>query len=70
MTIPQPLLAKYLVNPLALDEEVRLSLNIPDNRYYTVSVWPENRAGTVYITKLTREVKAKKISKSDQKSNE
>ena len=59
------LLKEYLLNPLATDEKVRNTLDLPDNRYYTVSIWPV--AGIVTVNKNFREVKVKKISKSDQK---
>ena len=66
--IPTDLLAKYLANPLGTDEEVRKALDLPADRYYTVSTWPEEHAGKVYVLRLSREVKNKKISKSDQKT--
>ena len=60
--LPQPILSRYLNDPLGLDEEVRLAAGIPDDRYYTVSVFPV--PGWVRISSRTREVKPKKISKS------
>jgi hypothetical protein len=65
--MPPELFNKYLLNPLGCDEEVRKCLALREDRYYTVSVWPENCAGNVYETRNVREVKNKKISKSDQK---
>lgn len=59
------LFKEYVASPLATDEKVRKSLDLPDNRYYTVSVWPIE--GIVTVNKNVREVKNKKISKSDQK---
>lgn len=60
------LLARYLANPLAVDAEVRAAVGVPEDRYYTVSVWPPHLAGTVYVTGVNRVVRAKKVSKSDQ----
>lgn len=57
---------QYVANPLAMDETVRKWCDLPADKYYTVSTWPEESAGKVYVTKLSREVKAKKVSKSDQ----
>lgn len=49
------------------DVKIRKWCNIPEDRYYTVSIWPENVAGQVRInTNLYRTVHSKKISKSDQ----
>jgi hypothetical protein len=66
MKLEGALLERYLHMPLAMDSEVRSALNIPDNRYYIVSVWPN--AGKVRLT-LSREVKSKKISKSDHSND-
>ncbi len=67
MIIPPALWSRYRGNPQAMDEEVRKAMNIPENRYYTVSMWPDHLAGNVHINKsMTRVVHAKKISKSDQ----
>ncbi len=60
---------KYILNPLNMDSEVRNSLALREDRYYTVSVWPENCVGNVYETRNVREVKNKKISKSDEKKS-
>jgi hypothetical protein len=65
--MPPELLTEYLANPLAADGKVRAVLDLPDNRYYTVSVWPV--AGQVRVNNQSRTVKAVKISKSDQKTN-
>lgn len=60
---------QYLADPLGMDAAVRRAANVPDNRYYMVSTWPEERAGRVTVnTKDFRKVEAKKISKSDQKT--
>ncbi len=63
---------EYSANPLATDEKLRVWLDLPDNRYYTVSIWPEEFAGRVFVRTPTekdkaRIAKAKKVSKSDQK---
>lgn len=55
----------YSTNPVANDATVRHLLKIPENRYYTVSMWPESVAGSVYVNR-EREVKRVKISKSNQ----
>jgi hypothetical protein len=57
---------EYTANPLAADEKVRKWAGVPDNRYYSVAVWPEENAGSVRLTHVSRTVAAKKISKSDQ----
>jgi hypothetical protein len=59
--------AQYSANPLVADELVRKWAGVPDNKYFSVSVWPETLAGRVYVTdKLFRTVKLDKISKSNQ----
>lgn len=63
ITLPTELLRRYLASPLALDTEVRARLNLPRNRYYTVSAWPV--AGVVRVSNLTRTVATHKVSKSD-----
>ena len=66
--LTKELFEKYARDSLKYDEEVRVFANVPDDKYYTVSMWPENVAGIVMvIKKSSREVAAKKISKSDQK---
>jgi hypothetical protein len=58
---------EYAVDPLATDEKLRQWCNVPQDRYYTVAMWPEERAGEVRFTKeLHRVVRAAKVSKSDQ----
>ena len=57
---------EYAANPLGCDEKVRSWLDLPENRYYTVSTMGEN-VGTVQVNSQVRTVKAKKISKSDKK---
>lgn len=57
---------QYAANPVAMDEQVRKWCNLPEDKYYTVSMWPEERAGVVTVTNVSRVVKAKKVSKSDQ----
>lgn len=61
------LFTRYCANPLALDSEVRKAAGVPDNRYYTVALWPKELAGVVDINyNVTRIVHANKISKSNQ----
>ena len=57
---------EYQRNPLMADEKVRKWANVSNDRYYSVSVWPEHLAGRVFQTNLFRKVTVKKISKSDQ----
>ena len=57
---------EYTAHPLAADEKVRKWVGLPDNRYYSVAIWPEMVAGVVRVTNVSRTVTAKKISKSDQ----
>jgi len=58
---------EYAAAPLATDEKVRRWCNVPEDRYYTVAMWPEARAGEVRVTPgLHRLVRAPKVSKSDQ----
>lgn len=65
--LPCDLFKKYAANPLGADEEVRKTLDLPENRYYTVVMWPEDKAGEVRINNQVRTIKTKKISKSDLK---
>jgi len=58
---------EYAADPLATDEKVRKWCNVPEDRFYTVATWPEERAGEVRVTtELHRVVRAVKISKSSQ----
>lgn len=61
--LPDYIFSVYVNAPLRYDESVREFCGIPDNRYFTVSIWPIR--GIVTLTNLTRTVTAKKISKSD-----
>lgn len=58
----------YMASPPEIaNEKVRKWADIPDDKYYTVSVWPDHLAGRVFVNhNLHRVVHAKKISKSDQ----
>ena len=61
--------AQYSAEPLGMDSVVRKWANVPKNRYYSVSTWPEHLAGRLYVNdKMFRVVKATKISKSNQPS--
>lgn len=66
--LSKELFDKYVSNPLENDGLVRKSLGLREDRYYTVSVWPEHLAGRVYENRNVREVKVKKVSKSEQKT--
>lgn len=58
---------EYLADPMGCDAKLRQWCGIPEDKYYTVSIWPENRAGEVRInSNLHRIVKMPKISKSNQ----
>lgn len=67
MKLAEDIFKKYVADPLGMDEVVRTAAKISDSKYYSVVVWPEERAGKVYvIPNSVRVVKAKKVSKSDQ----
>jgi|GEM_PF-6442142 hypothetical protein len=58
---------EYAADPLAADDKVRKWCNVPEDRYFTVAMWPEHQAGEVLMTpELHRVVRAAKISKSNQ----
>ena len=59
--------SEYAADPLTADEKVRKWCSVPEDRYFTVAMWPEERAGEVRVTaELHRVVRATKISKSNQ----
>ena len=61
--------AQYSADPLGMDAVVRTWGKVPEDRYYSVSTWPEHLAGRLYVNdKMFRVVKATKISKSNQPS--
>jgi len=67
MRITGELFERYKANPLGMDETIRLAFKLPPDKYYSVSTWPEERAGFISIvTGLDRKTPARKISKSDQ----
>ena len=49
-----------------MDGNVRSWCDLPTDKYFSVSVWPEDRSGVVMVTNVGRVVTAKKVSKSDQ----
>jgi hypothetical protein len=54
----------FCSDPDGYSDLVRQELRLPDNRYFSVSIWPECVAGKVWLTgKRTEPVR--KISKSD-----
>jgi hypothetical protein len=58
---------EYSTDPLATDTKVRQWCNLPEDRYFKVAMWPEERAGEVRVTtELHRVVRTAKISKSSQ----
>jgi hypothetical protein len=60
--------SRYNKNKLD-DSWLRDSFKVPKDKYYTVSEYPENTMGNIWIVKDShRTVENKKISKSDQKS--
>lgn len=64
--LPSELLNKWKSDPMKYDSEVRSYCNLRSDRYYSVITWPENVAGRVFESNLSRTVTNKKISKSDQ----
>ena len=36
-------------NPLQMGDKVRKWFQVPENKYYSVSTWPENVAGNVWL---------------------
>ena len=59
--------AQYQSDPLGNDHLVRKWAGVPEDRYYTVSVWPEHLAGRVFVNyNGYRKVNSVKISKSNQ----
>ena len=67
MRMTGELFERYKANPLGMDEVVRLAYKIPPDKYYSVSMWPEETEGTISITEgLARKAPSGKISKSDQ----
>jgi hypothetical protein len=57
-----------LADKVSGDAKVRKWCNVPNNRYYTLSIWPEKLAGNVCVDNTrTRVVTTPKISKSDVK---
>ena len=48
---------------------VRKWFKVPEDKYYTVSMWPDHVAGVVRVDhKRHRDAKSKKISKSDSQA--
>jgi len=41
---------EYAANPLVLDEKVRKLCEVPEDKYYTVAIWPEERSGELQVT--------------------
>ena len=68
MQMTPEMFKRYSANPEGMDEIVRLAYKIPADKYYSVSVWPEERAGIITIRESgeSRKSPARKISKSDQ----
>ena len=66
MQMSPALFERYKLDPVLLDGEVRNVFGLPADRYYTVTLWPDSRAGQVFVdTTRFRVVKMAKISKSD-----
>ena len=58
---------EYAADPMGTDEKVRKWCNLSEDQYYTVSVWPNVRAGEVRVNPaLHRVVRMNKVSKSNQ----
>lgn len=65
LKLPAELFEKYSKDPSKYDPLVRAMARVPDDRYYTVAVWPESMKGTVEIRhNSVRLVRSEKISKS------
>ena len=63
--------AQYRLNPNGMDANLRKWAQVPENRYYSVSVWPENLEGRVFVVaNIFRSVKVEKISKSNQPTHQ
>lgn len=49
------------------DKQIRRKYNIPSNKYYTITLCPDNLRGTINIDiNRVRRIGPEKISKSDQ----
>jgi hypothetical protein len=60
-------LKEYAADPLAGDAKARKWCNVPEDKFYTVAMWPEPRAGEVRVTPgLHRAGRMAKISKSQE----
>lgn len=58
---------EYATDPLTFDAKMRQLFGLPEDKYYTVATWPEERVGEVRVTPgLHRAVRTPKISKSNQ----
>lgn len=66
MKMTEKMFIEYQTNPLEMDSKVREHFKLPENKYYTVAIWPEHVKGEVRVINLSRQVKSAKISKSDQ----
>ena len=68
LKMPDALFERYKLDPAGMDAEVRKTLNLPEDRYYTVSRWPEHLAGRVFVDNSRHRTVSKytKISKSNQ----
>lgn len=64
MRMSPALFDEFHDNPLGMDAIVRKQFQIPENRYYTVAVFPEHLKGRITVER-ERHVKATKISKSN-----
>jgi hypothetical protein len=60
--LPPDLYVLYSQDPMRYDSQVREFARVPEDRYYTVSVWPVE--GQVRLAG-SRQLKTRKISKSD-----
>lgn len=66
-TMTPDMFARYSADPYGMDAEVRRLFKLPENRYYTVTTWPLERAGQLFVDETrVRVVHARKVSKSDQ----
>ena len=58
---------EYAADPLGTNEKVRTWCGVPEDRYFTVAMWPDECAEEVRVTtELHRVVRTPTISKTHQ----
>lgn len=66
MRMSTEMFKQYQANPLGMDAVVRNHFNVPDNRYYTVSMSAPTEGTVTVDKKRFRTPLVHKVSKSDQ----